>query len=904
MTPLPAPELLSEAPPGGWTYSFRALRHRNFRFFIGGQIVSLSGTWMQTVAQSWLVYRLTHSELLLGTAWFCSQIAVFALGPLGGLAADRFSRHKLVVLTQTLMMLQALGLAVLTLTGRVQVWQILALSVVLGAINAFDIPGRQSLLIQMTSREDLLSAIALNSSVFNAARGVGPGIAGLLVAALGEGVCFLLNGVSFLAVIGGLLAMRIAPFERQNQDSPWRHLMDGFRYAWHHAAVRRMLATLGATTLANTPILVLAPFFADQIFHRGSQGLGFLMAAMGVGAVVGTLGLARRTQVFGLPLVIGYSGLSLGAATLAFAASQWFYLSLAITPLIGYSLMRQLTSANTTIQTMIPDHYRGRIMALYSMSVVGLAPFGSLAAGALAARLGARFTVALGGLLALVAAAAFGWSLRRNRSTGFPGRSGILAWLLLALFASVSPASAESPAATELCGQAGKIASELATISGLKLRHPVPCDFISKEKVNEFLKKRVKQVAGPEELRAEELTLKKFGLVPPDFNLADSTVDLLTEQAAAFYDYDKKKLFITETTSPESQEPVLAHELSHAIADQNFNLGKYIRQGRKSDDGAAARLAVMEGQATWLMSEYLAHRLGQSLKNSPSLAKTMSRMSETSGQFPVFDQAPLYLRLTLLFPYTDGMLFQNEVIAHDGDEGFAEVFRRAPVSTQQIIHPEKYFEHDGPTFPSLPDPHLPSGYKGLVGGTMGELDHAALLEQFSGKARAVELAHHWRGSTFELRENKKESRLVLLYAVEWDSEDSASAYFKAYREALAKKWKKMEIAAQTPESLAGTGDDGRFELRRTGAVVTSMEGLPPAVNLKNAAAPTAHRARSAPAGDGPPGGQYVAQDRTRVQRESDYRETGRPRPVQRQSGGDDFYPHLLPALPKNSRVSQ
>jgi len=416
LTPLPAPELLSQAPAGGLIHSFRALRHRNYRFFIGGQIVSLSGTWMQTVAQSWLVYRLTHSELLLGTAWFCSQIAVFALGPLGGLAADRYSRHKLVVLTQTLMMLQAFAMAVLTLSGRVQVWEILALSVVLGAISAFDIPGRQSLLIQMTSKDDLLSAISLNSAVFNAARGVGPAIAGLLVAALGEGVCFLLNGFSFLAVIGGLLAMKLAPLERRNPDSPWRHLVDGFHYAWHHATVRRLLATLGATTLANTPVLVLAPFFADEIFHRGSQGLGFLMAAMGVGAVVGAMGLARRTQVTGLPVVIAYSVLSLGAATLAFAVSKWFMVSLAIMVLIGYSLMRQLAASNTTIQSMIPDEYRGRIMALYSMCVVGMTPFGSLATGALAARFGARLTMALGGLVALAAGAAFGSTLWRNRN--------------------------------------------------------------------------------------------------------------------------------------------------------------------------------------------------------------------------------------------------------------------------------------------------------------------------------------------------------------------------------------------------------------------------------------------------------------------------------------------------------
>src|SRR6202022_1952421 len=264
-------------------------------------------------------------------------------------------------------------------------------------------------------------------------------------------------------------------------------------------------------------------------------------------------------------------------------------------------------------------------------------------------------------------------------------------------------ARAQSSSASELCGQAGKIASELATISGLKLRHAVPCDFITKEKVNEFLKKRVKQAAGPEELRAEELTLKKFGLVPPDFNLAESTVDLLTEQAAAFYDYDKKKLFITETTSAETQEPVLAHELSHAIADQNFNLGKYIRQGRKSDDGATARMAVMEGQATWLMSEYLARKTGQSLKDSPALVSMMSSMSESgAGQYPIFESAPLYLRTTLVFPYTKGMLFQHAVFQRDGAASFAEVFQKPPLSTQQILHAEKYFEGVKPTEPALP----------------------------------------------------------------------------------------------------------------------------------------------------------------------------------------------------------
>jgi len=402
----------------GVPHTFRALRHRNFRLFISGQIISLVGTWMQNVAQAWLVYRLTHSEWLLGAAWFCSQIAVFALGPLGGLAADRFSRHRLIVVTQTLSMFQAFALAALTLTGHVHVWHVLALAVVLGTINAFDMPGRQALVIHMTSKEDLINAISLNSAVFNAARVVGPGVAGLLVAAVGEGWCFLLNGVSFLAVIWCLLAMRLPRFERKTQDSPWAHLLDGFRYAWHHAAVRRVLSLMAAATLSGMPALVLMPFFADDIFHRGSRGLGFLMGAMGIGAVTGTLVLARRTRVSGLPRVMVLSGAITGCAYLAFALSGWFYLSLAIMPVIGYSVMRQMASANTTIQTLIPDEYRGRIMALYSMTVVGLGPFGSLAAGALAGRFGARLTVALGAVLAMSAAATFGWSVRRNSIAG------------------------------------------------------------------------------------------------------------------------------------------------------------------------------------------------------------------------------------------------------------------------------------------------------------------------------------------------------------------------------------------------------------------------------------------------------------------------------------------------------
>ena len=395
-------------------HTFRALRHRNFRLFITGQIVSLVGTWMQNVAQSWLVYRLTHSELLLGTTWFCSQIAVFALGPLGGIAADRYPRRRVVVITQTLSMLQAFALAVLTLSGAIRVWHVLALGVLLGVINAFDMPGRQALVVEMTSQQDLINAISLNSAVFNAARVIGPAIAGLLVSVVGEGTCFLINGLSFLAVIVSLLAMRLPRFEPRPPAPVLRHLIDGFRYAASHHAVRRVLALMAAATLAGMPALVLMPFFADDIFHRGSKGLGYLMGAMGIGAVTGTLVLARRTRSAGLGRVMVVSGLTTGVAYLCFAFSQSFYFSLAIMPVIGYSVMRQMASANTTIQTSIPDEYRGRIMALYAMTVVGLGPFGSLIAGALASRFTARIALACGGVLALLAASIFGWSRRRQ----------------------------------------------------------------------------------------------------------------------------------------------------------------------------------------------------------------------------------------------------------------------------------------------------------------------------------------------------------------------------------------------------------------------------------------------------------------------------------------------------------
>jgi hypothetical protein len=410
-------------------------------------------------------------------------------------------------------------------------------------------------------------------------------------------------------------------------------------------------------------------------------------------------------------------------------------------------------------------------------------------------------------------------------------------FLGILLYSAVANGQSD-PRAKALCAQVPGIASQLTAISGMKLRHAVPCDFISKEQINQFLKKRIKETSSPEEVRAEELTLKKFGLIPQDFDLAKNEVDLLTEQAAAFYDYDRKKLFITDSTSSDSQTPVLAHELSHALADQNYNLARFIKQGRKSDDGSTARLAVMEGQATWMMSEYLARQTGTSLKDSATLAATMATMAagdeggdtKAEGEFPVFDKEPLYLKLTLVFPYTKGMSFQQAVLVRDPQQGFGEVFLNAPVSTQQILHPEKYFDRVKPTDPALPVVHLPRGYKGLVGGELGELEQGIMLEQYVGKTRAGKLAPHWRGCNFELQENKKAARVVLLYATEWDSEESAAQYFEAYREVMHKKWKSMTVTTEAADALTGTGDDGRFELRRKGAIVTSVEGLDPEIH--------------------------------------------------------------------------
>jgi hypothetical protein len=407
------------------------------------------------------------------------------------------------------------------------------------------------------------------------------------------------------------------------------------------------------------------------------------------------------------------------------------------------------------------------------------------------------------------------------------GRVGRLACLLL--FIAAAGAQTKRDESRAIFAEIDRTLGELAKISGLRLHKKVPSDLISKDKVNEFLKKKVKEVTTPNELRAEELTLKKFGLVPQDFDLAQTTVDVLTEQAAAFYDYHAKKLYITDWTPSATREAALAHELAHALADQNFNLNRFIRKARESDDAALARMAVMEGQATWLMSEFLARRSGETLVHNPALAERMNHMSDSAGggEFPVFEGSPLYIRATLIFPYTNGMSFQQAVVDKDGEAAFAEVFRRPPVSTQQILHPDKYFAAVKPVAPDLPKPPSAHGYKGLIGGSFGELDHQVLLQQFAGKQSAEDIAPHWRGGQYEIIENRKKKRTILLYASQWEDGESARKFFEAYRKALAGKWKKMEVRSETEDTLKGRGDDGDFILRLEGSVVTSVEGIEP-----------------------------------------------------------------------------
>ena len=388
--------------------TLRALQYRNYRLFFAGQLISLTGTWMQNVAQAWLVYRLTGSPVLLGAAGFCAQIPVFLLAPVGGVVADRYNRHRLVVATQTASMLLALALAALTLSGTVRVWHIFVLSALLGVVNSFDIPARQAFIVGLVSKPDLINAIALNSSMFNASRVVGPAIAGILVAGIGEGWCFFANGASYIAVIAGLLMMRVPRHQAAaHPGSPLSRMAEGFRFVIRHPPIHALLALLGVVSFTGMPYAVLMPIFAARILHGGARALGLLMGSTGIGALAGALTLASRRDIKGLGRWVAFAAMGFGAGLVAFSISRIFWLSAAILALCGFAMMIQMGSSNTLIQSMSPDRLRGRVMSVYSMMFMGMAPFGALLAGAVADRLGASLTVACGGAISMLAAGIF-----------------------------------------------------------------------------------------------------------------------------------------------------------------------------------------------------------------------------------------------------------------------------------------------------------------------------------------------------------------------------------------------------------------------------------------------------------------------------------------------------------------
>jgi MFS family permease len=390
----------------------RSLRHRNFQLFFGGQLISLIGTWMDTIAESWLVYRLTGSSLLLGTVAFASQIPVFLLSPIGGMAADRWNRRKVIIATQTASMFLAFALAYLTLSGRVRVWQVIVLAALMGVVNAFDIPARQAFLVDMVGREDLMNAIALNSSMFNGARIIGPSIAGILVASIGEGWCFFSNAVSYIAVITGLLMMQVKDHRAgEHHVSPLEHIAEGFRFVSHTAPIRLILLLLGLVSFVAMPYSVLMPVFAAQILHGNARTLGVLMGATGVGALSGALTMASRETVRGLGRWVWRACAAFGTSLILFSISRWYLLSVLLLVPVGYSMMVQMSSSNTLIQAMVPDRLRGRTMAVYSMMFMGMAPLGALFAGAMADRIGAPWTLAIGGVGAIIGAVFFARNL-------------------------------------------------------------------------------------------------------------------------------------------------------------------------------------------------------------------------------------------------------------------------------------------------------------------------------------------------------------------------------------------------------------------------------------------------------------------------------------------------------------
>ncbi len=404
-------EKSSSADVTSLAHTFRALRYRNYRLYFIGQGISLIGTWMQQVATSWLVYSLTNSAFLLGVVAFSGLICTFLLTPFAGVLVDRLNRHRILVVTQTLAMLQALALAVVVFTGVAAVWNIVLLSMTLGLINAFDMPTRQSFVLDMIeNREDLSNAIALNSSLFNGARLIGPAVAGILVAVVGEAMCFLINGISFIAVIACLLAMSVPPPEiKPEHPEFFKGMKEGVAYAYGFLPIRYIMLLLSLVSLVAMPYPVLMPVFAKQVLQGGPNTFGYLVTGAGVGALIGAIYLASRKNVLGLGRIIIIAALIFGAGLILVSFTRVLWLSLIFMAVTGFGMVVQLASSNTVLQTIADDDKRGRVMSFYVLSFMGLSPFGSLLAGGVANVVGVPLTLLGGGVITLVAAVVFAW---------------------------------------------------------------------------------------------------------------------------------------------------------------------------------------------------------------------------------------------------------------------------------------------------------------------------------------------------------------------------------------------------------------------------------------------------------------------------------------------------------------
>lgn len=382
-----------------FSHAWRALKHRNFKLFVTGQSISLIGTWMTRLATSWLVYRLTGSALLLGIVGFSGQIFTFLLAPFAGVWVERLDRRKLLVWTQALAALQSLAMAALTLGKIITIHEIIGLAALQGLINAFDMPGRQAFLVQMVEdKQDLGNAIALNSSIVNLARLVGPALAGLVIAWVGEGYCFLIDGISYLAVIASLLMMSVRPLGvRRAAASMLVQMKEGWSFVSTFKPIRTILLLFAVISLMGMPFMVLLPIFAGRVLHGGPHTLGFLTGASGVGALISALSLALRKSVRGLTTMIQIAAAMFGCGLILFGFSHVLWLSMLLMLVVGFGMMQGLAASNTVIQTLVPEDKRGRVMSYYTMAFVGMAPFGSLLAGTLAHHFGAPHTVMMTG---------------------------------------------------------------------------------------------------------------------------------------------------------------------------------------------------------------------------------------------------------------------------------------------------------------------------------------------------------------------------------------------------------------------------------------------------------------------------------------------------------------------------